>query len=169
MNLRLNPILMMVLPKSSFYSLVTEKTCFFGWRNLTFFWFTSSTYIVLERKFEISLTWSPWVIFGPQIRYRPWVGPHLDDGPAKKFEILLAWSLWAISLLNISISYQYGVLYFDNNLKNVLLLPTAIEEKLKILLTWSLLVIFVPQIGYDSWFGPHLDYGSAKNNFFIPW
>ena len=43
MNLRLDPILMMVLPKSSFYSLVTEKTCFLGWRTMTFFLFISRT------------------------------------------------------------------------------------------------------------------------------
>ena len=26
------------------------------------------------------LACSPWVIFGPQIGDRTWVGPHLDDG-----------------------------------------------------------------------------------------
>ena len=82
MNLRLDPILMIVLPKSSFYSLVTEKTCFLGWRKMTFFC------LLVEHStgtdFEISLAWSPWVVFGPQTGYRPWVGPHLDDGPTKK-------------------------------------------------------------------------------------
>ena len=38
MNLRLDPILMMVLPKSSFYSLVTEKTCFLGWVRIGLRW-----------------------------------------------------------------------------------------------------------------------------------
>ena len=43
MNIRLNPILMMFLPTCSFHLLVTEKKCFLGQRNLTCFWFVSST------------------------------------------------------------------------------------------------------------------------------
>ena len=46
-------------------------------------------YTELERKIKISLAWTLWVIFGPQIGY----GPHLDYVLAKKFKILLAWSL----------------------------------------------------------------------------
>ena len=56
------------------------------------------------------LIYSLWVIFRPQTRYKNWVAPHLDDGPAKILEISCAWGLRPISFLNISISCQHGLL-----------------------------------------------------------
>ena len=78
-------------PNCSFYPQVTEINCLYRQRNLTCFWFVSSTQNYRgNSKFP---PYSLWVIFRPQTRYKNWVAPHLDDGPAKIFEISCAWGL----------------------------------------------------------------------------
>ena len=102
MDIGLDSILIMVLPKSSIYHLVTEKTCFLCCRNLTFFCFFLLYHTVLERKYKFLLAWSPWVIFGPQTKLDLNLGldPILMMVLSKKSKFHRHWSLWTNSILN---------------------------------------------------------------------